>query len=125
MDENELSNAVIGASIEVHRHLGPGLLEAIYRECLAYELQSKQIKVECEVPLPVCYKGLEFSAGYRADLLAGNKLIVELKAVDTVLPVHTAQLLSYLRLSGMKLGLLINFNVPHLRSGIKRVVNQL
>jgi len=125
MDENELSKQVIGAAIEVHRHIGPGLLEAIYRECLAQELTDRGIAVECEVPLAVRYKSHEFPSAYRMDLVVEKKLILELKAVEQLMPVHTAQILSYLKMSNSKLGLLINFNVPVLRDGIKRVVNQL
>ena len=125
MDENALSGEVIGAAIEVHKYLGPGLLESVYRECLIHELRAKRLRVAREVNLPVSYKGLEFNAAYRVDLVVEDKLIVELKAVDMLLPVFSAQLLSYLRLSGKKLGLLINFNVPQLRDGIKRIVNQL
>ncbi len=125
MGEDEISNIVIGAAIEVHRHIGPGLLEGIYRECLEYELGARGLQVRKEVVLPVRYKEKEFPAAYRADLIVEGKVIVELKAVDAMLPVHTAQLLSYLKMSGMKLGLLINFNVPHLRDGVKRIVNQL
>ncbi len=125
MDENELSNSVIGAAIEIHKHLGPGLLEAVYRDCLAYELAERGIFAEREVAMPVRYKGAEFAAGYRADLIVGKQVIVELKAVDGLQPIFTAQLLSYLRMSGLKLGLLINFNVAKLADGIKRVVNNL
>jgi GxxExxY protein len=125
MDENQLSNRVIGAAIEVHRHLGPGLLEGIYRDCLAHELTTQGIHVQREVAFPVRYKGLELPVGYRADLLVEGSLIVELKATDALLPIFTALLLSYLRVSGLKLGLLVNFNVPQLREGIRRVVNNL
>lgn len=125
MDENELSNVVIGAAIEVHKHLGPGLLEAVYRGCLAHELMERGISVEREVVMPVRYKGIEFSVGYRADLIVEKRIIVELKAVDSLQPIFTAQLLSYLRMSGLKLGLLVNFNVPKLADGIKRLVNNL
>jgi GxxExxY protein len=125
MDENELSNVVIGAAIEVHRHVGPGLLESVYQECLAYELETQGLIVAREVPFAVRYKGIEFPAAYRADLLVEGKLILELKAVEILLPVYSAQLLSYLRMSRLKLGLLINFNVPQLKDGVKRIVNQL
>jgi GxxExxY protein len=125
MDENELSNRVIGAAIEVHKHLGPGLLESVYRDCLSYELKTAGIRIEQEAVLPVRYKEFDIATGYRADLVVEKALIVELKAVDTLLPIFTAQLLSYLRLSGIKLGLLINFNVPRLADGIRRVVNNL
>lgn len=125
MDENALSSEVIGAAIEVHRHLGPGLLESIYRTCLVHELRLRGYQVAQEVTLPVTYKGREFSAAYRADVVVEDQLVVELKAVEIVLPVFSAQLLSYLRISGKKLGLLINFNVPQLKDGVKRLVNQL
>ena len=120
-----MSNEVIGAAIEVHRCIGPGLLESVYQECLAYELKSNGFAIEREVSLPVRYKGLEFPAAYRADLIVEGKLILELKSVDILLPVYSAQLLSYLRMCQLKLGLLINFNVPQLKDGIKRIVNQL
>lgn len=125
MDENELSNKVIGAAIEVHKQVGPGLLEGIYQKCLAYEIEQLGLKTKTEVTLPLQYKRLEFKDGYRVDLLVEDKLIVELKAVETMLPVFKAQLLSYLKMSGLRLGLLINFNVPHLRDGIRRIVNNL
>ena len=125
MDENALSNEVIGAAIEVHRQIGPGLLESVYQECLTYELTGRGINVKQEVPVAVRYKGREFPAAYRMDLLIEDKLVGELKAVDIMLPVYMAQLLSYLKMSRLKLGLLINFNVPQLRDGVKRVVNQL
>ena len=125
MDENELSNRVIGAAIEVHKHLGPGLLEAVYRDCLAHELTHSGIFVEREVAMSVRYEGIEIAAGYRADLIIEKQVIVELKAVDGLQQIFTAQLLSYLRMSGHKLGMLINFNVAKLADGIKRVVNNL
>lgn len=125
MDENQLSNKVIGAAIEVHRQIGPGLLENIYLKCLTYELEQLGVHAKTEVTLPIRYKQLEFKEGYRADLVVEDKLIVELKAVETMLPVFNAQLLSYLKMSGLRLGLLINFNVPHLRDGIRRIVNNL
>ncbi|NOZ09623.1 MAG: GxxExxY protein [Gammaproteobacteria bacterium] len=125
MDENEISNKVIGAAIEVHKYVGPGLLEAIYKECLGYELKSLGLRVQREVALPIKYKGLKFKKGYRADLIIENMVIVELKAVENVTPVYTAQLLSYLRMSSLRLGILLNFNVAYLRDGVKRVVNNL
>ena len=125
MDENELSNLVIGSAIEVHRHLGPGLLEAVYRECLAHELHSRGFRVGKEVVLPVRYKDLQVLNGYRADLIVQKLIIVELKAVESLTPIFTAQLLSYLRMSGLKLGILINFNSVQLKDGIRRVVNNL
>ena len=125
MDGNDVSGKIIGAAVEVHKHLGPGLLEAIYRDCLMHELKLQGVKVEKEVVLPVRYKNIEFPAGYRADLVVEESVIVELKAVDALTPVYTAQLLSYLRMSGLRLGLLINFNVSRLTEGVKRVVNKL
>ena len=125
MDENQLSNEVIGAAIEVHKTIGPGLLESVYQECMVYELTNRGFQTAREVSLPVRYKGLQFLAAYRADIVVEDKLILELKAVEVLLPVYSAQLLSYLRMSSLKLGLLINFCVPHLRDGVKRIVNQL
>lgn len=124
MDINELSGKVIGAAIEVHRQLGPGLLESIYKRCLKYELDMLGLTVQDEVRLPVKYKKLSFSNAYRLDLLVENKLIVELKSVERLLPVHGAQLLSYLKLSDNELGLIINFNVAQLTQGVKRVINK-
>jgi GxxExxY protein len=125
MDENELSNEIIGAAIEVHRQIGPGLLETVYRDCLFLELKDRGISSVCEVPLALRYKEHEFPVAFRLDMLVEESVVVELKAVEKLAPVHTAQLLSYLKLSGRKLGLLMNFNVPVLRDGIKRVVNKL
>jgi GxxExxY protein len=120
---DELTKRVIGACIEIHRSLGPGLLESAYEECLCHELSLAGISYERQKPLPVHYKGVNLDCGYRLDLVVGHKLVVELKAVESLLPVHEAQLLTYLKLSGLTLGLLINFNVPVLKSGIKRIVN--
>ncbi len=125
MNEDEISSVVIGAAIEVHRALGPGLLESVYQKCLARELELQAVPYREEVPLDVRYKGMEFEAAYRMDMLVDGKVVVELKAVENVVPVHEAQLLSYLRLVHLRLGLLINFNVPVLRVGIKRIVNNL
>ena len=123
MDENAITGEIIGAAIEVHRHLGPGLLESVYRDCLWNEFGLRRLAVEKEVALPVRYKDTEISSGYRIDLLVQRSVIVELKAVEALLPIFTAQLLSYLRMSGLKLGLLINFNVTQLKDGVRRVVN--
>jgi GxxExxY protein len=127
MDEGEeldrITEAVIGAAIDVHRVVGPGLLESAYRSCLAYELSERGLKVEHEKPLPLLYKEVRLDCGYRLDLVVGGSVVVEVKTVERLLPVHRAQLLSYLRLSGSRVGLLINFNVPQLRSGIVRVVS--
>lgn len=122
MEFQDCTRVIIGCAIEVHRHLGPGLLESAYRECLTHELRSRDLMVEREVPLPVAYKQIRLEAGYRMDLVVERSVVVELKAVDTLLPVHQAQLLTYLRFSGKRIGLLINFNVPSLRLGIKRLV---
>jgi GxxExxY protein len=117
------SHEVISAAMAVHSALGPGLLESAYEGCLVYELRKRGRKVQQQLVLPVKYDGVTIDIGYRLDLLVDDSLIMELKAVDAVLPIHEAQLLSYLKLSGMKVGLLINFNVTHLRDGIKRMVN--
>lgn len=122
---NELSERVVGAAIEVHRHLGPGLLESAYQRSLEAELTLRGIPFRSELLLPVEYKGIRLDCSFRADLLVDGKILVELKAVETILPVHTSQLLTYLRLHNFRLGLLINFNVPVLWRGIKRVVNHL
>ncbi len=123
MEMNDLTKLVIGASIEVHKNLGPGLLESVYQECLVKELKNCKINCRENVPLKINYKGDELSKLFFIDILVEDQLIIELKAVEYVLPVHKAQLLSYLRLSEHKLGLLINFNVPVLKEGIIRVIN--
>ena len=112
-------------AFKVHTKLGPGLLESAYEICLFHELRKRGLQVSCQVSLPIEYDGIKLDAGYRLDMLVNESVIIELKSVDSLLPIHTAQLLSYLKLSGKKLGLLINFNVVHLRQGIKRVVNRL
>lgn len=122
MQTNEITEAIIGAAIEVHRALGPGLLESAYEECLCRELKLRQIPFERQRELPVTYKGLELDCGYRLDLLVGNTVVIEIKAVDDLHPIHEAQLLTYLKLGGWKTGLLINFNVPVLKHGIRRRV---
>ncbi|HWQ03518.1 MAG TPA: GxxExxY protein [Candidatus Nitrosotenuis sp.] len=122
MTDNELTHAVIGAAIEVHRALGPGLLESAYEECLAKELQLRGISFERQKPLPVVYKDVKLECGYRVDLLVAGRVIVELKAVDALAPIHEAIVLTYLRMAGVRLGLLINFNVLVLRDGIRRFV---
>lgn len=123
MDENELSGLVIGAAIEVHKALGPGLLESVYQTCLLKELHIRGMWVESEVPVTVKYKGDVITEAYRVDLRVNNKLVVELKAVDKLTSVHKAQLLTYLRLMNRRLGLLINFNELVVRNGINRVIN--
>jgi GxxExxY protein len=122
MEFDELSRNVIGCAIEVHRNLGPRLLESTYRQCLACELSHADIAFQMEVPLPVRYKGLLLDCGYRIDLLIRRDLIVEIKSVETLLPIHQAQILTYMRLANVSLGLLINFNVTKLQNGIKRFV---
>ncbi|MGO3183456.1 MAG: GxxExxY protein [Aequorivita sp.] len=125
MTENEISSKIIGASIEVHKQLGPGLLESTYEVCLAYELISMGLEVKRQVPLPVVYKEIKLNAGYRIDMIVNNKVILEIKSVDILAPIHTAQLLTYLKLKEVKLGLLINFNSVKLVDGLKRIVNNL
>ena len=120
--ESDLTRQIIGAAMEVHRVLGPGLLESAYQTCLAWELRERGLAFEAQVALPVVYKGVALDCGYRLDLVVQGKVIIELKAVEAILPVHEAQLLTYLRLSGRKVGLLINFNVPLLKDGITRRV---
>jgi GxxExxY protein len=119
---NQITGAVIGAAMEVHRRLGPGLLESAYQECLCREFCVRQIPFEREKPLPVEYKGTRLECGYRLDMLVAGAVVVEVKSVETLAPVHEAQLLTYLRLGGWKVGLLINFNVPILKQGIRRKV---
>ena len=118
---NEISEGIIGAAIEVHRTLGPGLLESAYEECLSRELTIREIPFERQRQLPVEYKGLNLDCGYRLDLVVASQVVVEIKAVETLLPIHKAQLLTYLKLGGWHLGLLMNFNVPLLKQGIRRV----
>ena len=118
---NKITGEVIGAAIEVHKMLGPGLLENVYEKCLCRELELRGIPHESQKDLPVKYKGIELDCGYRMDIVMPNELIVELKACESLLPVHEAQLLTYLKLTKTKLGLLINFNVPLLKNGIKRL----
>ena len=122
-DINELTGQVIGAAIEVHRTLGPGLLESTYEECLCIELGLREFPYERQKELPVEYKGVKLDCGYRLDIVVANRLILELKACESLQPIHEAQLLTYLKLSGIKVGLLINFNVSVLKEGIKRLVN--
>jgi GxxExxY protein len=120
---NSLSNKIIGAAIEVHRLLGPGLLESAYEECTCRELYLQDVPLERQTPLPVEYKGIKLDCGYRLDVVVGKLVIVEFKVVEKIEPIHEAQLLTYLRLTNLWLGLLINFNVPILKDGIRRIVN--
>jgi len=122
MEFDELSNRVIGCALEVHRELGPGLLESTYEQCLARELKLNGIRFKLQHPQPVEYKGVRLDCGYRVDLLVEDKLIIELKSVEQVKGIYEAQLLTYMRLAGVKTGLLMNFNVTKLKSGIKRFV---
>ena len=123
IEENQIATEVIACAIRVHRALGPGLLEKVYQECLFYELNKAGISVKKEFMLPIKYDGIELESGLRIDLLAENKLVIELKSVDEINDVHMAQTLTYLKLSGCKLGLIINFNVALLKQGIKRIIN--
>ena len=123
MNINDLTGIIIGAAIEVHKILGPGLLESAYEKCLCHELGLRKIQYENQKELPVEYKGVKLDCGYRLDILVANRVIVELKACETLQPIHEAQLLTYLKLTGIKVGLLINFNVPVLKEGIMRLVN--
>ncbi|MEX0724321.1 MAG: GxxExxY protein [Gracilimonas sp.] len=125
MRENTISNVIIGACIEIHKDLGPGLLESVYEELLFHELVTKRLDVKRQLSMPLSYKGREFETAYRLDLLVEDKVIVELKSVERLAPVHYAQLPTYLRLSDKKLGLLINFNEKLLRDGVHRMVNGL
>lgn len=119
---NKTTEAIIGAAIEVHKHLGPGLLESAYEECLCHELSLRNIAFKRQVPLPVVYKGAKLDCGYRIDLLVNDEVVVELKAVESISPIHEAQALTYMRLGDWKVGLILNFNVPILVKGVKRLV---
>lgn len=123
MSENELSKIVFDCALKVHRNLGPGLLESAYEECLFYELKKQGLYVEKQKPLPLNYEEVKLEVGYRVDIIVENKLIVEVKSVEALNDVHLAQVLTYLKLSTCKLGLLINFNVTLIKNGIKRVIN--
>ena len=125
MTENEIATIVVDAAFKIHNALGPGLFESVYEAALNFELQKRGLKVAQQVGLPVHYEGVRLELGYRVDLIVDNKLIVEVKAVGVIAPVHTRQLLTYLRLMDLRLGLLINFNVALIKNGIQRVVNRL
>ncbi len=125
MNENEIGEILLGCAIKVHTALGPGLLESTYEACLIHELAKAGLKADRQVALPVVYDGVQLDAGYRIDVLVASLVVVELKVAERILPLHSAQLLSYLKLSGKRLGYLLNFNVVHMRQGIKRVVNHL
>jgi GxxExxY protein len=123
--ENEIGGVIVASAVKVHTILGPGLLEGAYEACLLYELEKRGVPVSRQALIPIRYEALTIDNGYRIDLLVGESVVVELKAVETILPVHRAQLLSYLRLGGFKLGYLLNFHVAHMRDGITRMVNGL
>ncbi len=123
MDLNKMTEKIIGSAMDVHKTLGPGLLESAYEECLCPELHLRGISFNKQVPLPVEYKGVKLDCGYRLDLLVNKAVVIEIKAVRRIEPIHEAQVLTYLRLGGWQVGLLINFNVPVLKSGVKRIVN--
>ena len=122
---NQLSNTIIGAAIEVHREFGPGLLESVYEECLKIELESQGLNVQSQIDLPLIYKGIKIEKDYRIDLLVNDEFILELKAVESLKPLHEVQLVTYMKLANVHMGLLINFNVPVLKDGIKRKINGL
>lgn len=125
MTENEIGTIIVDSAIEVHIHIGPGLLESAYQKCIAHELESRGLNVSEEVDLPLQYKGIRLNCGYRLDLLVNQKVIVEIKTVKSLLDIHKAQLLTYLKLNNCKLGYLLNFNTSRMRYGIKRMVNKL
>jgi GxxExxY protein len=124
-NENELSKIILDAAFRVHTAIGPGLLESAYEACLAFELRNEGLNVLTQVPLPLVYRDVKLDVGYRLDLLVEDLVVVEIKSVDSLIAIHQAQIISYLKLSGKKLGILINFNTLHLRDGIKRVVHGL
>ena len=125
MTENEISKQVVNAAFKIHQNLGPGLLESAYEECLFYELNKTGLYIQKQKPLPLIYEGIKLEIGYRVDILIENKVIVEVKAVEALNDIHFAQVLTYLKLSECKLGMLINFNVSLIKNGIKRIVNNL
>ncbi len=125
MSENEISYKVIGVSVELHKNIGPGLLESVYEHALYYDLKQAGLNVACQVPMPFIYKEVKMDVGYRIDIIVEGKVLIEVKSVDALAPVHFAQTLTYLKLSGLKLALLINFNVKILKGSIHRIVNNL
>ena len=125
MTENEIAHQILDSAYRVHSKLGPGLFESVYEAALAYELAQRGLNVSRQFPIPVIYESIQIEAGFRADLLVEGKVIVELKSIEAIAPVHQKQLLTYLRLSNTRLGLLLNFNVPRLKEGITRLVNHL
>jgi GxxExxY protein len=125
MHENEISKIIVDCAFKIHNQLGPGLLESVYEETLSYELIKRSLRIERQKGIPVIYDNLKMEIGFRADIIVENKVIIELKSIDAIAPVHSKQLLTYLRLTGYKLGLLINFNEALIKDGIKRIVNNL
>jgi GxxExxY protein len=125
MSENEISGIIVNASFKIHNELGPGLLESVYEEVLEYELLKNGLKVERQIPFPVVYNNVKMDMGFRADLVVEKKVIIEIKSVETIAPVHQKQLLTYLKVTGLKIGLLINFNEALIKDGIQRIVNKL
>ncbi len=125
MDINQLSSKIIGAAIEVHKALGPGLLESAYEKCLCHELKLRGLSFESQKPVSLVFKGEKLDCGYQLDIVVENTIILELKSCEKIEPIHKAQLLTYLKLTGLKLGLLLNFNMPAMRDGIVRLVNNL
>ena len=120
-ENNSLTDAIIGAAITVHRELGPGLLESVYEKCLALELTKSGLQTTSQKEIPLTYKGLALESGFRADLIIENKVLIELKSIDQLSPIHTSQVITYLKLTGLRTALLINFNVPVLKTGLKRI----
>jgi GxxExxY protein len=125
MDIEEIAKKIVDAAIKVHTALGPGLLESAYQKCVGYELKRDGLKVECEVVLPITYENIKIDAGYRIDMIVEGSVIVENKTVEKLMPIHEAQLLTYLKMKNYKLGFLLNWNVPRMKNGIKRMVNHL
>ena len=123
MDIEEIGNKIVTSAIRVHKTLGPGLLESAYQKCLAYELRQNELKVDCELNLPIAYGDIQIDAGYRIDMLVENSVIIENKAVEQILPIHEAQILTYLKLKNCHLGFILNWNVPLMKNGIRRFVN--
>ncbi|MBW6459084.1 MAG: GxxExxY protein [Bacteroidales bacterium] len=124
MNDNQITEIIIGCAIKVHRNLGPGLLESAYQECLLYELTKTQLYIEKEKPQPLIYEDVQLNCGYRIDLLVENRVVIEIKAVEALNEVHLAQILTYMKLTRCKYGLLLNFNVARMTDGIKRVINK-
>jgi len=125
MNIEKIAKLIVTSAIEVHKTLGPGLLESVYQKCLAYELENNDLRVACEVPIPVRYKEVCIDIGFRIDMMVEDKVIIENKTVESILPIHKAQLLTYLKLTDLKLGFLLNWNVVLMKDGIKRLVNRL